>query len=91
LGFGIPVTVLSSIWLWRRNPWGIVISGAILVYFTIETTGISVDQWFGSMADPTSSVASMAAVPIFAVLTLIGILFTAYYFRHYRSKAPNTA
>jgi hypothetical protein len=81
LGFSIPVTFLSTIWLWWRRPWGLVLSGVLLVYFAIETASISMDQLFGSLADPSSSVASMAAVPVFAFLTLIGLVFTAVYFR----------
>lgn len=43
------------------------------MYF-IEGLGVAADQWYGSAADPTSSVASAGAVPMFLVLAVIGLV-----------------
>ena len=53
---------------------GYVISGLLLVMYFIEGLGVAADQWYGSAADPTSSVASAAAVPMFLVLAVIGLV-----------------
>jgi hypothetical protein len=84
LGFSIPISVTSVIWMWKRRPWGMIASGALLVYFAIETTSISTDQLLGSLADPNSTVTSMAAVPIFAILTLVDLIFVAVFFHNFK-------
>jgi hypothetical protein len=84
LGFTIPVTILGAVWLWKQRAWGFLIIGSVLTYLVIETTSIATDQWFGSVADPTSAVASAAAVPLFAVLSLVGLVPLSLYFRSLR-------
>lgn len=81
LAFILPLVVLSAVWMWRHKPRGNFVGGSILVLLTIECASIASDQYFGSLADPYSNVVSMAVVPIFAVLTIIGLLFSVLYFR----------
>jgi hypothetical protein len=47
--------------------------------FTIESVSIASDQFFGNLADPTSTVVSLAVIPIFAILTFVGLVLTMYY------------
>jgi hypothetical protein len=54
----------------------------MLVTYEIEAIGVMVDQWMGHAADPASAVASAAAVPIFAVIFIIGLVPLAIYFRN---------
>jgi membrane protein YdbS with pleckstrin-like domain len=53
----------------------------MLVTYEIEAIGVMVDQWMGHAADPASAVASAAAVPMFAVIFVIGLVPLAFYFR----------
>jgi hypothetical protein len=74
LAIWLPLMGVSAVWLWRRAAWGYVLSGLLLVMYVIEGLGVAADQWFGSTADPTSSVASAAAVPMFLVLAVVGLV-----------------
>jgi hypothetical protein len=81
LAFWLPLMAVSSVWLWRRQAWGYVIAGAMLVMYEIEAVGVAVDQWMGHAADPASAVAWAGAVPMFAAIALIGLIPMAAYFR----------
>jgi hypothetical protein len=81
LGFTIPLMTLAAVLLLRRQPWGYVLTGALLVMLVIETASIGVDQWFGHAADPASPIASAALTPVFAVMTLLGLGVLALFLR----------
>jgi hypothetical protein len=82
LSFWIPLTAVTAFWLWRRQAWGLVMAGALLTYSVIESAGVAVDQAFGHAADPASSVASAAVVPVFAALAVIGLVPVFFYYRN---------
>jgi hypothetical protein len=82
LSFWLPLTAVTACWLWRRRPWGLVIAGALFTYWVIEGVGVAVDQAFGHAADPASTVASAAAVPLFAALAAIGLVPLVLYYRN---------
>jgi hypothetical protein len=77
----LPLCALAAVWLWQRRPWGYVLSGVLLSMLTLETASIAVDQVFGHRSDPTQS---LAAVPLMAALTLVGLILTALFLRHVR-------
>ncbi len=74
LAVWLPLMGVAAVWLWHRTAWGYVISGLLLVMYVIEGFGVAADQWFGSAADPTSPIASAAAVPMFLVLAVVGLV-----------------
>jgi hypothetical protein len=84
LGFALPVSLLGAVWLWQRKPWGYVLAGLMLAMLAIETTSIAVDQWFGHLSDPS---APLDAVPIFVVLTLVGVIVVITYLRYLDVKS----
>jgi hypothetical protein len=86
LAFTLPLMVLAAVLLLRRRPWGFLLSGALLVMLAIETASIGVDQWMGHAADPTSPASSAALTPVFAVLTLIGVVVLGLFLR----RGPRT-
>jgi hypothetical protein len=90
LGFWLPLMAVAAVWLWRRQAWGFVAVGMMMVMYEIEAIGVAVDQWMGSTADPSSTVASAAAVPMFAVIFVIGLVPLAFYFRNLKG-GPMTA
>jgi hypothetical protein len=68
--FSFPLTALIVLWLWRREAWGYVGAGALLVYGVLEAVSIATDQWFGHVQDPLHTA---VAVPLFAAMALIGL------------------
>ncbi|MCW4000476.1 MAG: hypothetical protein NWE93_09570 [Candidatus Bathyarchaeota archaeon] len=85
LAFILPLVTLSAVWMWQHKPHGNWVGGSVLVLLTIECVSIASDQYFGSLANPNSTVVSMAVVPLFAVLAVIGLLFSVLYFRAIRN------
>ncbi len=76
--FGFPITVLAAVWLWQRRAWGYVLAGACLVYRVIEVASVATDQVFGHLSDPMQS---LAMVPVFVALTVIGLVPTIAFLR----------
>jgi hypothetical protein len=64
LAIWLPLLATAAVAAWRHRVWGELITAAMLTMFVLECISISVDQYAGSMADPTTS--SMAMVPAFA-------------------------
>jgi hypothetical protein len=94
LAFWIPTMVVTAVLLWRRQAWGIVLAGGMLVYFVIESISIAVDQWMGSAADPASTVASATFTPIFGAIALTGLVPLYFYLRSLNRRTetgPQTA
>ncbi len=71
LAIWLPLLATAAIACWRRAPWGLLITAAMLAMFVLESISIAVDQWFGSHADPSSSVSSLSMVPAFAGVTAV--------------------
>lgn len=74
LAFWLPLALVVAVLLWRRQPWGVVLGRALLVYWTLEAVTVAVDQWMGSHADPSSTVATMGGSYLFMVLTVLGLV-----------------
>jgi len=73
-GFTLPLCVLAGTWLMRRRPWGILLSGAMLVFLTLESVSVAVDQWFGRRADPSVSTAVVVSFAVLAVVSAVPML-----------------
>jgi hypothetical protein len=71
LAIWLPLLATAAVACWRRRPWGLLVTGAMLAMFTLEGIGVATDQWFGSRADPFSPAASMTMVPAFAVVAFV--------------------
>ena len=90
LAFWLPLIAVGAWLLWHRRPWGYVISGAALAFWTLEAATVAVDQWFGHRADPLSDIASDAVVVPFAVLAAItAVMFWS--FLHHVAEDPESA
>jgi hypothetical protein len=87
LAIWLPLLITAAIASWRRETWGLLVTGAMLAMFVLESISIATDQWFGSHADPVSESASMSMVPAFAVVALVTALPFVWYCRNL-DKAP---
>ena len=83
LSVSVPVTLLAVVWLWRKQAWGYLLAGALLIYGLAESIGVGVDQVFAHVEDPSSS---LIGAVIFAVLTIAGAVALAAFFRHVEAK-----
>lgn len=81
LAIWLPLLAVAAVACWRRKSWGVLVTSAMLALFVQESISISVDQWFGSHADPTSSVSSLSMVPAFAALAAITAGFLVWFLR----------
>lgn len=82
LAFWLPLLAVAGVWLWHRRPWGYLLVGGGLAMWALEGLTVAVDQWFGSRADPASTVASSAAVVPFLLASLIGAVALGVFLRH---------
>lgn len=81
LAIWLPLLATAAVACWRGRSWGRMITAVMLALFVLESISISVDQWFGSHADPTSPVSSMSMVPVFAVVAAITSAPLAWFLR----------
>lgn len=82
--FVVPLTILAANWLWQRQRRGYLAAGVFLVYGLIESIGVATDQWFAHREDPSSS---LAGIPIFLVLAVIGAIVLVAYLREIEPSA----
>jgi hypothetical protein len=81
LSFWLPLGALVTWWLWHRRPWGVVLGGGFLSMWVLESLSVAVDQWFGSLADPDSTVVSSSMVLPFVLLAVISTIVLAIMLR----------
>jgi hypothetical protein len=94
LAFWLPMVILTATWLWQRRPWGYLAVTASLTLWVLEAISIATDQWFAHAADPSSSLASGAMVPAFAIVAIVGLVPLAGMLRDVRTHdelAPQRA
>jgi hypothetical protein len=84
LAFWLPLTAVAAAWLWRRFAWGYLLAGAGLTMYAVEGVGVGIDQWFGHVADPTSTVVAPALVPAFFALAAVTLVPLYFLFRALR-------
>ena len=83
LAFWIPASLLAGVLAWRRRPRGVLLTGALLVFFAIESLSVASDQWWGVQADDSQpDWASMAAVPMFLGIAVLTALPLVWFFRN---------
>jgi hypothetical protein len=90
LSFWLPLAAMSTVWLWQRRPWGVLLGGGFLSMWVLEGLTVATDQWFGSEADPGSSVVSSSMVVPFLVLAAITAVATLSLLRGLRQPADST-
>lgn len=82
--FTFPLMILGAVWLWRRRVWGVILAGMMTIMLTLETAGVAVDQVFGNVHDPS---ASLDAVPVLVVLTIVGLIVSFLFLRGVRDPS----
>jgi hypothetical protein len=76
LAFWLPLLAVAAYWLWRGLAWGHLVVASVLAMWVVEGITVAVDQYLGSMADPSAAFVSAAAAPVFAVLAVMCLLPT---------------
>ena len=76
LALWLPVMAWLGWGVWKARPPLVALAAAGLAFWVVEFLGVAVDQWWGHQADPSSTWASMGAVPMFVALALVGLLPT---------------
>ena len=89
LAIWLPLLMTAALAAWHRQTWGLLVSGAMLAMFVLESIGIATDQWFGAKAAPLSSAASMSMVPAFLILALISAIPLIWYCRNLDRSAES--
>lgn len=88
LALWLPLAAVAALWLRRREPRGSLVVGAVLGMWVIESVSIAVDQWFGVQADPSSPVVSLAVIPPFVALAVVGLVPLWLLLRTAREPGP---
>lgn len=94
LALWLPLTAVSAAWLWRRRPWGYLLGGASVVMGAVESVSVAVDQWYGHVASPASTVVSATLTPVFAALAALALAMAGLLLRGLpaaRAPAPGPA
>lgn len=71
LAFWLPAFAWLAVGLWKRHGPRTALAAAALWFWLFEALGVATDQWWGHHADPTSDVASAAAVPLFIAVAVV--------------------
>lgn len=85
LGFLLPLAALTGIWLWQRRPWSYLLAGILLTKMVLLGVSVVCGVLFEHNADPATS---LAVVPLFAVVALVGLWLTVAYLRNLRQELP---
>ena len=72
LAVWLPAAAVVAVALWRGRGWSTPAAASLTTYWVLEAVSVAVDQWFGSRADPGSTVVSAAVVPGFLLLAAVG-------------------
>lgn len=87
VAFLLPLCSACFVWLWRRQAWGYVAAGPLMIYWVLTLLSIAADQYFGFQADPSSPLVNLSAVPLFAALGFVSLAPVIMYLRRLREKS----
>jgi hypothetical protein len=74
LAFWLPALAWVSVGMWKGHGPRTVLGASALCYWVLEGASVAADQWWGHLADPTSSVVSAGAVPVFLVVGAVTVV-----------------
>ena len=74
LAIWLPLAAVAGVWLVRRAAWGYLLVGGLLAMWVLEGATVAVDQWFGSQADPSSTVVAASMVLPLGILAAVGLV-----------------
>jgi hypothetical protein len=89
LAFWLPAVAWLALGVWRGHGPRTALAAAALWFWLFEAVGVAVDQWWGHRADPTSDVASGAAVPLFIAVAGVTTIPLVALLRALRSTSPS--
>lgn len=78
LGFVIPASLVTAVFLWRQHRWGFVFAGMLLVKMvTMSSTLVISTVWGAALGSATDPV-----WPLYAVMLLVGAAALVHFWRH---------
>jgi hypothetical protein len=80
LGLIVPLSVLSSLWLWQRSPLGLVSSGVVLIKSAVMGLALLVMNGFNANA----GFATDGLLGLWVFIALGGLGLSIWFFRHCR-------
>jgi hypothetical protein len=80
LGLIVPLSVLSSIWLWQRSPLGLVSTGVVLTKAAVMGLALLVMNWFNTNA----GFATDGLLRLWAFIAVGGLGLSVWFFGHCR-------
>jgi hypothetical protein len=83
LGLIVPLSLLGAIWLWRRKPWGYILSGYVLLKAATMGLALLAMTWFTLRAGLPAEV-ELAAV--WALIAAGGLGLSVWFLRHCRGQ-----
>lgn len=86
LAFWLPLFAVAAWWLWSGRAWGLVLVPGLLLYFALEGVGVAVDQVWGHLADPASTVVAPALAPAFVVVAVVCAPLAWHLLAHVRPR-----
>lgn len=86
LGFVIPLLFVAAVWLWQRRVWGFVLGATLLVLADIMLIALLAMEVYSARAGIAGA---LDMFPVFAVLTVASIGFTALCFAQFRHVVPH--
>ena len=78
LGLIVPLSVLSSMWLWQRSPLGFVSTAVVLIKAAVMGLALLAMNWFNANA----GFATDGLLGLWAFIALGGLGLSVWFFRH---------
>lgn len=83
LAIWIPAAFIAARLMWRRQPRGVILADATLLFYALECVSVASDQWWGARADSSEpALASMAMVPGALVAAVVVAVPLVWSIRH---------
>jgi hypothetical protein len=82
LGLIVPLSVLSSVWLWRGSPLGFVSSGVVLIKAAVMGLALLAMNWFNAMAGQTTD----GLLGLWAFIAVGGMGLSVWFYRNCKNE-----
>ncbi|HYG58564.1 MAG TPA: hypothetical protein VD902_10950 [Symbiobacteriaceae bacterium] len=82
MGLIAPLCVLSGVWLWRRQPWGYLLTSCMLIKSATMGLALLATNWYAWLMGTTPD--SIEFLALWAIIGFGGLGMTVWFLRHCR-------